>query len=75
MNRILEKGDTYAKTELSRLSSIVSSGSLDPRKRDGFYIRMNILKVFTGDAEDLSDEHKAQAINPEDIFEFDHEEL
>jgi Endoplasmic reticulum protein ERp29, C-terminal domain len=75
MNRILEKGDAYAKNELSRLSSIISSGSVDLKKRDGFYIRMNILKVFAGEAESLSDDQKTDAIHPDDIFKFDHEDL
>ena len=76
MRRIMDKGDSYAKEELSRLSGIVSTGGLDSKKLDGFMIRMNILKVFTGEADNIgASTTKGDEINPDDIFEFAHEGL
>ena len=76
MRRVLEKGEDYPKQELTRLVDIVSKGGLDAKKLDGFTIRINILKVFTGDAEAYSSTGEADAnINPDDIFHFDRDDL
>lgn len=50
MNRILEKGIQYAKTELERIEGILSKPESlsDSKNLDSFTVRKNILRLFTG---------------------------
>lgn len=46
MRKIVEKGNSYTESELSRLDRMLASGSVKAEKIDTFYKRKNVLKQF-----------------------------
>ncbi|KAI8875696.1 thioredoxin-domain-containing protein [Backusella circina FSU 941] len=46
MEKVLEKGDSFLKTEKARIEKIISSEDIIPAKLDDFNMRKNILAVF-----------------------------
>jgi hypothetical protein len=44
--RVLEKGDAYVSSEISRLQRMADSGNLAPAKKLQFLINVNILQQF-----------------------------
>ena len=43
MNKVTEKGESYAKTELDRLKAIIDSDKVSDSRKGGFVVRVNIL--------------------------------
>ncbi len=46
MEKILEKGDSYASTELKRLNSMIDSDVVNAGKKTAFMLRVNVLAAF-----------------------------
>lgn len=57
MERIAAKGDAWLKKESTRLTNLLASPTIAPKKLDEIKVKLNILKAFVEDkAEDLKEE-------------------